>query len=419
LIFEHAAQQPQQTLGVITFSYAQRDAIMAEWERQRRAQPQYESFFDENAAEPFFIKNLEMVQGDERDVIFFSVGYGKDEAGKVLMNFGPLNQDGGERRLNVAVTRARRNVKLISSIQPEDIDLTRTQSQGAKLLREYMFYTRDGFKSLREALPERSVAESQESNDAISNVPNRSSTALRPAQNDSAASPFEDAVYQALTEKGLTLHRQVGASSYRLDLAVVDPQHAGHYLLGIECDGTVYASAPTARERDRLRQQVLEQLGWKMHRIWSHDWVNNQTAEVEKVMARLKESAAAPDAASAATIQPSAMIQPSATTGSVAVRPSREVADTSLAQPATAEAFLVPTETPEEIKSLPTYVWPYLYAKLPPHTEPLSQALDAEGEAVDDYGDRHRTARWAYRTAWGLPVADRFGDAHRACAQGG
>ena len=98
----------QQTLGVITFSYAQRDAIIAEWEKRRREQPQFEAFFDENAPEPFFIKNLEMVQGDERDVIFFSVGYGKDEAGKVLMNFGPLNQDGGERRLNVAVTRARR-----------------------------------------------------------------------------------------------------------------------------------------------------------------------------------------------------------------------------------------------------------------------------------------------------------------------
>ena len=135
LIFEHAEQAPQHTLGVITFSYAQRDAVIAEWEKRRRtlgAQPQFEAFFDENAPEPFFIKNLEMVQGDERDVIFFSVGYGKDDSGKVLMNFGPLNQDGGERRLNVAVTRARRNVKLVSPIMPEDIDLARTQSLGAK-----------------------------------------------------------------------------------------------------------------------------------------------------------------------------------------------------------------------------------------------------------------------------------------------
>ena len=152
LIFEHAEQAPQQTLGVITFSYAQRDAVIAEWEKRRRVkQPQFEAFFDENAPEPFFIKNLEMVQGDERDVIFFSVGYGKDETGKVLMNFGPLNQDGGERRLNVAVTRARYNVKLVSSIMPEDIDLARTQSLGAKLLREYMFYARDGVTSLRGA----------------------------------------------------------------------------------------------------------------------------------------------------------------------------------------------------------------------------------------------------------------------------
>jgi superfamily I DNA and/or RNA helicase len=143
LVFEHAATRPDQTLGVITFSYAQRDAIIAEWEKRRRDQPQFEAFFDENAQEPFFIKNLEMVQGDERDGIFFSVGYGKDEAGKVLMNFGPLNQDGGERRLNVAVTRARRNVKLISSILPEDIDLTRTRSL-ALAAAGYIFYARDG-----------------------------------------------------------------------------------------------------------------------------------------------------------------------------------------------------------------------------------------------------------------------------------
>ncbi len=236
LIFEHAEKLPQQTLGVITFSYAQRDAVIAEWEKRRREQPQFEAFFDENAPEPFFIKNLEMVQGDERDVIFFSVGYGKDEAGKVLMNFGPLNQEGGERRLNVAITRARFNVKLVSSIMPEDIDLTRTQSLGAQRLRDYMFYARDGVQtSGRNAASRERTLQSE--------------------------SPFEESVYQALTAQGLTLHRQVGVSNYRIDLAVVDPQQPGRYLLGIECDGAMYHSAPTARERDRLRQQMLEQLG--------------------------------------------------------------------------------------------------------------------------------------------------------------
>jgi very-short-patch-repair endonuclease len=336
LVFEHAGKRPDQTLGVITFSYAQRDAILAAWEQRRREQPQFEAFFDENAPEPFFVKNLEMVQGDERDAIFFSVGYGKDETGKVLMNFGPLNQDGGERRLNVAVTRARRRVKLISSIMPEDIDLTRTQSRGAQLLRDYMVYARDGVQTLRGAPVGPGV------------------TPVTRADAE-AESPFEEAVYQALTAHGLTLHKQVGVSNYRIDLGAADPNQPGRYLLGIECDGAMYHSAPTARERDRLRQQVLEQLGWKMHRIWSHDWINNQAAEIEKVLARLNEPAA-PPAPAAAAAQPE--------------------------QPGTAETFLAETQTPEEVKNLPTYVWPYLYARLPQHAGALSQAVPHD--LVDD-----------------------------------
>jgi very-short-patch-repair endonuclease len=343
LIFEHAEKLPQQTLGIITFSYAQRDAVIAEWEKRRREQPQFDAFFDENAAEPFFIKNLEMVQGDERDVIFFSVGYGKDEAGKVLLNFGPLNQDGGERRLNVAVTRARYNVKLVSSIMPEDIDLTRTQSQGARLLREYMVYARDGIAaSLRGTAGAEAISRNADE------IASQKALAM-------TSSPFEDAVYAALTAQGLTLHRNIGVSSYRIDLAVVDPDQANHYLIGIECDGAMYLSAPTARERDRLRQQVLEQLGWKMHRVWSHDWVANPSAEVEKVMARLKEPA------------PTQVAQIDAT--------APDAEPVAKVEPAAAESYLAPAETPEEVKSLPTYVWPYLYAKLPTYTDSLNNAV--------------------------------------------
>ncbi len=345
LIFEHAEQAPDQTLGVITFSYAQRDAIIAEWEKRRREQPQFEAFFDENAPEPFFIKNLEMVQGDERDVIFFSVGYGKDEAGKVLMNFGPLNQDGGERRLNVAITRARYNVKLVSSIMPEDIDLTRTQSLGAQLLRDYMFYARDGVQTLRV------------DRDAAQRPVTECSRPCAKGGRSKASRPLKKQCIKHLTAQGLTLHKQVGVSNYRIDLGVADPEQPGRYLLGIECDGAMYHSAPTARERDRLRQQVLEQLGWKMHRIWSHDWIGNQAAEIEKVMARLNEPAALAPAPRLPT----------------AAQPE---------QPKTAEAFLAPAETPEEVKSLPTYVWPYLYAKLPQHTGTLSKAVPHD--LVDD-----------------------------------
>jgi len=359
LIFEHAERLPQQTLGVITFSYAQRDAVIAEWEKRRREQPQFESFFDENAPEPFFIKNLEMVQGDERDVIFFSVGYGKDEAGKVLMNFGPLNQEGGERRLNVAITRARYNVKLVSSIMPEDIDLTRTQSQGAQRLRDYMFYARDGVQTLKHS--ERSKAESKS---AVNTIDPHPSTAPLGGFAQDASSPFEESVYQALTAQGLTLYKQVGVSNYRIDLAVVDPQQPGRYLLGIECDGAMYHSAPTVRERDRLRQQVLEQLGWKMHRIWSHDWVANPSAEVAKVMARLKEPAPTP-----------------ATQTEVAAPIEANEEVVVKAEPAT-EIYLAPAQTPEEVKSLPTYVWPYLYAKLPAYTGSLNSAVPHD--LVDD-----------------------------------
>ncbi|HSD84429.1 MAG TPA: DUF3320 domain-containing protein, partial [Anaerolineae bacterium] len=366
LIFEHAAQRPAQTLGVITFSYAQRDAIIAEWEKRRREQPQFETFFDENAREPFFIKNLEMVQGDERDMIFFSVGYGKDDTGKVLMNFGPLNQDGGERRLNVAVTRARCHVKLISSIMPEDIDLTRTQSLGAKLLREYMFYARDGVESLR-GVP---VGLRSAASAGVARSANETALPLSAAPETlaNADTPLEEAVYQALTGQGLILHQQIGASSYRIDLAVADPRQPDHYLLGIECDGAMYVSASTARERDRLRQQVLEQLGWKMHRIWSRDWISNQAAEIEKVKARLNEAAPVLDAR-----------PPTGVSGKV---PGISEDVVSEQPPPTAETFLAETQTPEEVKNLPIYVWPYLSTKLPPYTGTLNKAVPHD--LVDD-----------------------------------
>jgi very-short-patch-repair endonuclease len=253
---------------------------------------------------------------------------------------------------------------------PEDIDLTRTQSLGAQRLRDYMFYARDGVASLRGARPERNAVESKERDEAISRVAQGIASHPSTTRQKNAAplgtlamtdTPFEEAVYQALTAQGLTLHKQVGVSNYRIDLGVADPQQPGRYLLGIECDGAMYHSAPTARERDRLRQQVLEQLGWKMHRIWSHDWISNQAAEIERVMARLNEPAPSP----VPVIE--------------AVQPE---------PPKTAEAFLTKAETPEEVKDLPTYVWPYIYAKLPPSTGALSKAVphDLVGDVIKVVG---------------------------------
>ena len=334
LIFAHAEKSPDRTLGVIAFSIAQRDTIRLEWERRRREQPQFEAYFDEDNAEPFFIKNLEMVQGDERDAIIFSVGYAKDESGKLIYNFGPLNQAGGERRLNVAVSRARYHVTLVASLQPEDIDLARTTSNGTKLLKDYMLVARDGLKALN-ATP-------------IVNV------------DAQAESPFEEEVYRALTtltptlsQEGrgslpLTLHRQVGVSGYRIDLAVVDADQPGRYLLGIECDGATYHSAQTARDRDRLRQQVLEGLGWKLLRIWSRDWISDRAREIDRVLATIQ-----------ALKQPTAPIDPAAS-------PTVNV-----------ETLLTPPPQPEAQVDLPTYVWPYKRAKVTAFGDDLGQAAPA------------------------------------------
>lgn len=261
LIFEHFLNS-RRSLGVIAFSEAQQEAIRDYVDEIRKKRPEFEKFFTEDTAEPFFIKNLENVQGDERDTIIFSVGYGKDGNGKLHYNFGPLNKPGGERRLNVAITRAKYEVKIVSSILHTDLDDEKLNKLGPQLLKSYLYYasTRGKFN------------------------PNSSTNS-----DVGFDSPLEEDVYDALTARGLILHKQVGCSSYRIDLAVVDPNHPGRYLLGIECDGATYHSSKTARDRDRLRQQVLESLGWKIHRIWSQDWFKRKRHEIEKIVSLVNE----------------------------------------------------------------------------------------------------------------------------------
>ncbi len=261
MVYEHLTKTPELSLGIVAFSVSQRRAIEVEIDNLRKNNPEINALFSYDVEEPIFVKNLENVQGDERDVIILSVGYGKDETGKMTMNFGPINRDGGARRLNVAVTRARYSLKVVASIQPEDIDLTHSNSQGAALLRNYLEAARDGVRAV--------YKDERLSSDAEFD------------------SPFEQNVYQELTDRGVQLKPQVGVSNYRIDLAVVDPEQPGRFLLGIECDGAAYHSAFTARDRDRLRQQVLEGLGWKIHRIWSRDWIQNREAEIEKVLAAI------------------------------------------------------------------------------------------------------------------------------------
>lgn len=261
LVVEHFQKQPHRSLGVITFGEVQQQAIETMIQAMRLKNRQYEIFFNEEKEDAFFIKNLENVQGDERDTIIFSIGYAKDAAGKFSLNFGPLNKVGGERRLNVAITRAKYNVKLVGSILPDDIDVDRVSSEGPKLLRAYIDFARRGMDALQ-----LEVTESEN------------------AQHDS---PFEEAVYNFLERKGYELATQVGCSGYRIDMAV---KHSGQYVLGIECDGASYHSAKTARERDRLRQDILEKMGWKIYRIWSTDWIKDPITEGNRLVEAIEEA---------------------------------------------------------------------------------------------------------------------------------
>ncbi len=260
-VMRHARQNPSQTLGVAAFSSAQREAIQDELERLRRFDPSNEEFFNAHPEEPFFVKNLENVQGDERDVIFISVGYGKDSYGQVAMNFGPLSTDGGERRLNVLITRAKLRCHVFTNLRATDIDINRTSSRGARALKTFLSYAETG------VLKDIEVESGRE-----------------------LYSPFQEAVADKLRSLGHDVREEVTAGGKFVDLAVVDPERPGRYILGIECDGASYHGSRTARERDRLREQHLKELGWRLHRIWSTDWFRNPDRELKRAAEAIEQA---------------------------------------------------------------------------------------------------------------------------------
>lgn len=263
LVFENIEKYPERSLGVVAFSVAQQTLIEKLIAKRRQDDASKEPFFASDRPEPFFVKNLETVQGDERDTIIFSIAYAKDSQGRLLLNFGPVNRAGGERRLNVAVTRAKYNVQLVTSMHYSDIDLSRTQSVGARLLREYLDYAENGVIAL-----ERSISVSAF---------------------DQYDSEFELEVCEFLREHGYEVDTQVGCSSFKIDLALKRP-NSSDYLLAIECDGAAYHSSKTARDRDRLRQTILENMGWKFYRIWSTDWFRNNKVEKDRLLAAVKDA---------------------------------------------------------------------------------------------------------------------------------
>ena len=262
LVFEHFQKYPKKTLGVVTLSIAQMDAVDEAIERRRKQQPEYEHFFKEDRLEGFFVKNLENVQGDERDVMILSLGYGYDPQGQITMNFGPVNKAGGERRLNVAVTRGRERTILVTSIKASDIDLESARSEGTIILHNYLEYAERGPEALK--LPTLKAGEFE--------------------------SPIEEDVAMVIQSLGYKVVPKVGYSGCPIDMGVVDPKNSGDYLLGIEFDGATYQSSNSARDRDRLRAQVLKQLAWRIHRIWSPAWVARRDSEIRRLADALEEA---------------------------------------------------------------------------------------------------------------------------------
>jgi len=260
-VIRHALDHPEHSLGVATFSVRQRKAILDQLEAMRRVNPSAETFFTAHPSEPFFIKNLENVQGDERDVIFISVGYGRNEKGFFAMRFGPLGTDGGERRLNVLISRAKRRCDVFASITDEDIDTDRAKGKGVVAFKLFLHYARTGRLQLG-----------------------------RFASEDPSLSAMGDQVEHVIQVQGYQVHRHVGLSGLFIDIAVADPERPGRYVLGVELDGLSYANAQSARDRDRLRNAVLRDHGWQLHRIWAMDWLQRPAEQAQKLLQAIKDA---------------------------------------------------------------------------------------------------------------------------------
>lgn len=246
---------PERSLGIATMNQVQKDLIESEMDRAFIEHPHAAKYRGkwQNTLESFFVKNLESVQGDERDAIFISTVYGPDKNGTVMQRFGPINRAGGYRRLNVLFTRAKKNMVVFTSLKPEDINVSDNSSEGLRAFRGFLAYASKGI--IDEGKPVKAEPDSD----------------------------FEIWVKERLESIGCEVIPQVGVAGYRIDLGIKHPKYPYGYLVGVECDGATYHSSKSARERDIIRQQVLENLGWKIYRIWSTDWFSNPVQEFEKL----------------------------------------------------------------------------------------------------------------------------------------
>jgi very-short-patch-repair endonuclease len=252
------------SIGIITLNSDQQKLINDLLDAARKQYPQIEPFFQDTQTEPVVVKNLETVQGDERDLIMLGIGYGPTEPGAPVMsmNFGPLNKDGGWRRLNVAITRSRREMLVFTSFEPSMIDLNRTNARAVRDLKHFIEFAQRGPRALAEAV--------------------QGSVGVYD-------SPFEEAVAQGLRRLGWQVVPQIGVSRFRIDLGIVHPDRPGDYLAGVECDGATYHSAATARDRDKVRGAILKGLGWNLVRLWSTEWWVDKEGALQKLHAALNE----------------------------------------------------------------------------------------------------------------------------------
>lgn len=274
-------KDPNKSIGIITFNAKQQDKINDFIddlvENDEEFNVVYQQVMNKELDERIFVKNIENVQGDERDTIIFSIGYARNLEGRVYNRFGTLGQQGGENRLNVAVTRAKEEIHIVSSIEPHELNVSSTKNDGPKFLKSYMEYAR-------------AVSNIQKDNaEAVLSNLNEEMNTKRQEDDLSFDSPFESQVYEQLTNIGYKVDTQVGMSGYRIDLAIAHPSNPQKYILGIECDGAMYHSAPSAKERDVYRQRFLESKGWKIARIWSRNWWKDPNSEIEKIDQLIKK----------------------------------------------------------------------------------------------------------------------------------
>lgn len=285
LLYELMQQHgTEKSFGIITFNNTQMEEIKDQIDRRKASDPEFAALIalEENPEsgkldDAIFVKNIENVQGDERDIIIFSIGYAPDASGRVYNRFGTLGQDGGDNRLNVAISRAKERIYVVASIEPEDLNVAASTHRGPQLLRKYLEYAR---------------AVSSKSFDTRDSVLRHVNPALdvRVEKTGHFDSPLEEQVYEELTRRNFVVKPQVGVSGYRIDLGVLDPANPARYLIGIECDGATYHSARSVRERDAYRQRFLESRGWIIHRIWSRNWWRNKQTEVDLLLDAIKHA---------------------------------------------------------------------------------------------------------------------------------